>query len=84
MDKKRLKIALAVWMLLEVHFLKQMNLLIVLLNEECEREKITADEVIFLLLNLQKKKKLASIIKKEKRLSKEIITFNDHRWSCRI
>ena len=66
-------------MLLEVHFLKQMNLLIVLLNEECEREKITADEVIFLLLNFQKKKKLASIIKKEKRLSKEIITFNDHR-----
>ena len=25
------------------------------LKEECEREKMTADEVIFLLLNLQKK-----------------------------
>ena len=25
------------------------------LKEECEKEKITADEVIFLLLNLQKK-----------------------------
>ena len=69
-------------MLLEVHFLKQMNLLIVLLNEECEREKITADEVIFLLLNLQKK--LAWIIEKAKRLSKAIITFDDHRRSCRI
>ena len=28
-DKKRLKFALAVLMLLEIHFLKQMNLLIV-------------------------------------------------------
>ena len=27
------------------------------LKEECEKEKMTADEVIFLLLNLQKKKK---------------------------
>ena len=30
-------------MLLEVHLLKQMSTL----KEECEREKITADEVIF-------------------------------------
>ena len=36
----------------------------------------------FLLLNLQKK--LAWIIKKAKRLEKAIITFDDHRWSCRI
>ena len=31
------------------------------LKEECEKEKMTADEVIFLLLNLQKKKNLAWI-----------------------
>ena len=42
MDKKRLKIALSV-----LDFLKQMNLLIVLLKEECEKERITVDEVIF-------------------------------------
>ena len=29
------------------------------LKEECEKEKMTADEVIFLLLNLQKKKKFS-------------------------
>ena len=31
------------------------------LKEECEREKMTADEVIFLLLNLQKKLALINI-----------------------
>ena len=36
-------------MLLEADFLKQMSLLIV------QKEKMTADEVFFLLLNLQKK-----------------------------
>ena len=46
MDKKRL------------HFLKQINLLIVPLREECKKERMTAEELIFLLLNLQKKKKL--------------------------
>ena len=53
MDKKRLKIALSV-----LDFLKQMNLLIVLLKEECEKERITADEVIFYKF---KSKKLAYI-----------------------
>ena len=33
------------------------------LKEECEKEKMTADEVIFLLLNLQKKKKKFSLDK---------------------
>ena len=28
------------------------------LKKECEKEKMTADEVIFLLLNLKKKKKI--------------------------
>ena len=79
MDKKRLKIALAVLNAVRSKFSETNEFIDSTLKEECEREKITADEVIFLLLNFQKKKKLASIIKKEKRLSKEIITFNDHR-----
>ena len=36
-------------MLLGVHFLKQMNSLI---KEECEKEKMTLDEVISLLLKI--------------------------------
>ena len=35
------------------------------LKKECEKEKMTADEVNFLLLNLQKK----------------LVWFDDHRWS---
>ena len=64
-------------MLLEVHFLKKKEFIDSTLKEECERENVTADEVIFLLLNLQKK--LAWIIKRAKHLSKVIITFDDHR-----
>ena len=41
-------------MFLEVHFLKQTSFK-KCLKKECEKEKMTADEVIFLLLNLQKK-----------------------------
>ena len=78
MDKKRLKIALAVLNAVRSKFSETNEFIDSTLKEECEREKITADEVNLLLLNFQKKK-LASIIKKEKRLSKEIITFNDHR-----
>ena len=53
MDKKRLKIALAA--LNAVSTFSETNEFIdSTLKEECEREKITADEVIFLLLNLQK------------------------------
>ena len=36
------------------------------LKKECEKEKMTADEVIFLLLNLQKKKKKKKKNKKKK------------------
>ena len=76
MDKKRLKIALAA--LNAVSTFSETNKFIdSTLKEECEREKIPADEVIFFLLSLQKK--LAWIIKKAKRLSKAIITFDDHR-----
>ena len=64
MNKKRLKIALAV--LDTVKFPETQEFIDSTLKEECEREKMTADEVIFLLLNLHKKthknkKKLAWI-----------------------
>ena len=56
MDKKRLKIALAV---LDVKSkfpeTQEFIVSILKLKEECEREKMTADEAIFLLLNFQKK-----------------------------
>ena len=54
MDKKRLKIALAVLNAVRSTFLETNEFIDSTLKEECEREKITADEVIFLLLNLQK------------------------------
>ena len=54
MDKKRLKIALAVSNAVRSTFLETNEFIDSTLKEECEREKITADEVIFLLLNLQK------------------------------
>ena len=55
MDKKRLKIALAVLNAVRSTFSETNEFIDSTLKEECEREKITADEVIFLLLNLQKK-----------------------------
>ena len=54
MDKKRLKIDLAVLNAVRSTFSETNEFIDSTLKEECEREKITADEVIFLLLNLQK------------------------------
>ena len=56
MDKKPLKIALAVLDAVESRFPETQEFIDSTLKEEREREKMTADEVIFLLLNLQKKK----------------------------
>ena len=55
MDKKRLKIALAVLNAVRSTFPETNEFIDSTLKEECEKEKITAEEVIFLLLNLQKK-----------------------------
>ena len=55
MDKKRIKIALAVLDAVKSRFLETQEFIENTLREECEKEKMTADEVIFLLLNLQKK-----------------------------
>ena len=57
MDKKRLKIALAVLDAVRSRFPETNKFIDSTLKEECEKEKITADEVIFLFLNLQKEKK---------------------------
>ena len=54
MEKKRLKIALAVSDAVKSRFPETQEFIDSTLKEECEREKMTADEVIFLLLNLQK------------------------------
>ena len=59
MDKKWLKIALAVLDPVRSTFPETNQFIDSTLKEKCEKEKITADEVIFLLLSLQKKKKLA-------------------------
>ena len=55
MDKKRLKIALAVLDAVKSRFPETQEFIENTLRKECEKEKMTADEVIFLLLNLQKK-----------------------------
>ena len=55
MDKKRLKIALAVLDAVGSTFLERNEFIDSALKEECEKEKMTADEIIFLLLDLQKK-----------------------------
>ena len=47
MDKKRLKIALAVLDAFKSRFPKTQEFMENTLREECEKEKITADEVIF-------------------------------------
>ena len=54
MDKKRLKIALAVLNAVRSTFPETNEFIDSTLKEECEKEKMTAGEVIFLLLNLQK------------------------------
>ena len=55
MDKTRLKIVLAVLDAGRSIFPETNKFIDSTLKEECEKEKMTADEVIFLLLNLQKK-----------------------------
>ena len=54
MDKKQLKIALAVLDAVKSKFPETQEFIDSTLKEECEREKMNANEVIFLLLNLQK------------------------------
>ena len=54
MNKKRLKIALAVLDTVKSKFPETQEFIDSTLKEECEREKMNANEVIFLLLNLQK------------------------------
>ena len=58
MDKKRLKIALAVLDAVKIRFLETQEFIDSTLKEECEKERITADEVIFYKF---KSKKLAWI-----------------------
>ena len=53
MDKKRLKIASAVLDSVKSRFPEAQEFIDSALKKEFEKEKITADEVIFLLLNLQ-------------------------------
>ena len=55
MDIKRLKIALAVLNAVRSTFLETNEFIDSTSKEECQKEKMTAHEVIFLLLNLQKK-----------------------------
>ena len=56
MNKKRLKIALAVLDAVKSKFFETQEFIDSTLKEEWEREKMTVVEVFFLLLNLQKKK----------------------------
>ena len=53
MDKKRLKIASAVLDSVKSRFPEAQEFTDSALKKEFEKEKMTADEVIFLLLNLQ-------------------------------
>ena len=55
MDKKRLRIALAVLDAVKSRFLETQEFTDSTLKEECEKEGMTVDGVIFLHLNLQKK-----------------------------
>ena len=47
MDEKRLKIALAVLYAVKSRFLETQEFIDSTLKEECEKERMTADEVIF-------------------------------------
>ena len=55
MDKKRLKIALAVLNAVRNTFLETNEFIDSTLKEECEKERMTADEVIFFDSKLSKK-----------------------------
>ena len=52
MNKKRLKIALTVSNAIKSRFPEAQGFIDSTLREECEREKMAADEVSFLLVNL--------------------------------
>ena len=54
MDKKPLKVALAVLNPVRSTFPETNEFIDITLKEECEREKMTADEAIFLLLTCKK------------------------------
>ena len=56
MDKKRLKIVLAVLDSVKSRFPETQEFIDSILKEECESGKMTADEIAFLLLNLQQQK----------------------------
>ena len=56
MNKKRLKVALDVLNAVRSTFPEANEFIDRTVKEECEKERMTADEVIFLLLNLRKKK----------------------------
>ena len=58
MDKKRLKVGLTALNVVRSTFPKTNEFIDSTLKEECEKERMTADKVIFLLLNLQKKNQL--------------------------
>ena len=53
MGKKRLKIALSVLDAVRNRFPETNEFIDSTLKEECEKERMTADEIFFLLLNLQ-------------------------------
>ena len=53
LDKERLEIALAVLDAVRNRFPETQEFIDSTIKEECEKERMTADEVIFLLLNLQ-------------------------------
>ena len=57
MNKKRLKIALAVLDTVKSKFPETQEFIDSTLKEECERERMTADEVIVFASKLEKKKK---------------------------
>ena len=52
MEKRRLKISLAVLDAVKSRFLETQEFIGSTLEEECKKEGMTANEVIFLLLNL--------------------------------
>ena len=61
MDKKRLEIALAVLDAVNSRFPETQEFIDSTLKEECEKERMTVDEVIFLASKRAKKKKSALI-----------------------
>ena len=58
MDKKRLKIAIALLNAVRSTFPETNKFIDSTLKEECEKEKMTADEVIFFASKIAKKKSL--------------------------